>query len=1108
MSDIEHVVVLMLENRSFDSMLGWLYERPEDFAAVNVVGASSGPAYNGLQGLDLSQFVNTDPSTGMSSPPLRGTPGFTAPSVDPGETFEHVDVQFFGPDGKAKPMTGYLADFVAAMRKLKLSDDEIRLRATEVLASYTQGQLPVLNQLAKHYAVCDGWYASIPSQTNGNRAFSLCGTSMGLVNNGQLEEDPRAKQLESLLGMGIGDDRFITDTIFNFLATENVDWAVYWQTSYLPHKLSKLIDDLPYLIPVVAALGPVFPPAAGLSILLGAALIALSPYADYLAGLSADELTSCFTWRLFPRIQNIPGAGGRFHRMEEFHRQARAGTLPKFSYLEPYWTIAETTIGTTFGEQLKHLFYAMGNDYHPPSNLLLGEQFLKDVYTSLISNRQAWEKTLLVVTFDEFVGSFDHVEPPATATPPWGDGPAPPISEGPVFDFKRFGGRVPAILVSPLVAKNTVFRAPEGSAPYDHTSVIKTTMQWIGKAADFGQRTANAPAFGEVVSLSTPRTDERDLAFLDTPRKTGDPVGYGETIVLRNQSGAYLSTAVKQLKSPVGAGLPPNDILDFAVDLDLGAYYPTLGGPLPALLSLHTRAVDPSATIADGSKVLITTHEAAVSANNVLGAWSDSWDTYYYNLYLEGPYVARQDWIIHQAAPARVGQPLCYGDVIRLECAGSPGNMLSHDWRPSFGGWVMFSSWGPDTWTVAPAVHEVLPRSVARVVSWQDGFQSVAPGNVVDGSNCVVLQPGQFVVSKEDGFQTCTVGERVDGHNCVILTEGQRVVSWDDGYQTCKPGSVVDGSHVVILEAGQFVVSMDDGFQTCRKGAVVDGTTCVVLNAGDRVASNHDGFKTCKPGTPIDNRTCVILRAGQRVVSYQDGYLSCPFLEVVDGSDTVILDADQKVVSYESGYQTCKPGNIYDGQRTIILGGGDRVVSWETVFQSLQPGSVVDGSNVIVLHADQRVVSTEDGFQTCRLGRRVDNQYCVILNAGERVASWDGGVYQWCNAGSYVDGSNVVILKPGQRVVSSDTGFTACSAGSRVDGANVVIVDADQRVVSWDGGGYVWCRPGSYVDGSNVVVLDAGDRIASFEDGYHTCTPGEHLNGSTCVLLPRASRPR
>ena len=102
----------------------------------------------------------------------------------------------------------------------------------------------------------DDWFASVPSQTNPNRAFLMCATSNGMVNNGDLETNPQASEIESVLGMAIGDDRVYAPTIFNALEDAGVDWAVFWQTSYLPQKIYTLLTGPPILIPLLAAGSP------------------------------------------------------------------------------------------------------------------------------------------------------------------------------------------------------------------------------------------------------------------------------------------------------------------------------------------------------------------------------------------------------------------------------------------------------------------------------------------------------------------------------------------------------------------------------------------------------------------------------------------------------------------------------------------------------------------------------------------------------------------------------------------------------------------------------------------------------------------------------------
>jgi phospholipase C len=688
MQNIEHVVLLMLENRSFDGMLGWLYEKGAP--ALNIPVAAKGDEFRGLAGVDLSKFINTA-NDGLTSPPVRGTAGFTVPSVAPGEEFEHVNMQFFEtetptPDAVAT-MKGVLQDFVNVMKKQGYGDSAIKANAKMIMGTYTPGQLPVLNQLARHYAVSDEWFASVPSQTNPNRAFAMTGTSHGLVDNGQLETNPQAKAIEKKLGMGIGDDRFPDDTIFNAVAAANADWAVFWQASYLPHKIYTLLQDAPALGALTALLSP------ALAATLTGLLAALRPYSDYLKELSSGQLSSDYTWRLFPKVQEIPNARQHFKGIDQFHTLARAGKLPRFSYIEPLWTIAQSSVDG----KLKNLFTQIGNDYHPPGNLIVAENFVKDVYATLIANQATWNKTLLIITFDEFVGSFDHVSPPK-AVPPWGTGkPDFPTH----FSFDRYGARVPTILVSPWVQKGTVFRSPT-EVPYDHTSVISTTLKWLGqqnRLPAFGKRAENAPTFDGVLTLSEPRTDAGAIDFLNVARRTGDPVLFGDPIVLKSQGGKYLSTFSRTMKA--GTALPSDDLMGFAVDLDLAGYFPTLGEKTKATLTLRTTEPDPQAQVADGSAVLIVTLEPGIGANNFLGAWSDSHDCYYYNNYIHGGYVDNETWLVKQVD--RHGQSLLYGDKVYLENVHFKGQRLTQDTRMFQGEWITTAAQG-DHWIVEPAV--------------------------------------------------------------------------------------------------------------------------------------------------------------------------------------------------------------------------------------------------------------------------------------------------------------------------------------------------------------------------------------------------------------------
>ena len=103
--------------------------------------------------------------------------------------------------------------------------------------------------------------------------------------------------------------------------------------------------------------------------------------------------------------------------------------------------------------------------------------------------------------------------PPSGAVPPDGT----PGESG--FDFTRFGVRVPAVLVSPLIPAGTVFRVAAGAMPLDHTSVLKTVeMRWGLPALT--RRDAAAPGVGDALPLQTPRTGD-PLAGVAVPGSGG-----------------------------------------------------------------------------------------------------------------------------------------------------------------------------------------------------------------------------------------------------------------------------------------------------------------------------------------------------------------------------------------------------------------------------------------------------------------------------------------------------------------------------------------------------------------------------------------------------------
>ena len=393
---LKHIVVLMMENRSFDHMLGFLYTESGNKSPL-------GDPYEGLTGAESNPGQDGAPVPVSRATDIVRTL-YYLPGADPGEGFVATNDQLFGtgPVTGTPANNGFVADYASTLAWESQDPSWSVLpgtMATDIMTMFTPETLPVLSGLARGFAVCDHWFASVPTETMPNRAFALAATSQGHM-------DDRTKT-------------FTSPSIFGLLSQHNVSWSVYGYDS--PPLTRNNFPDL----------------------------------------TSADD--------------------SHFGLFSDFQAAAASGTLAAFSFLEPSW---EST----------------GNSQHPNYDVALGEQLILDVYTALRQGPQ-WASTLLVVTYDEHGGCYDHVPPPGGATPP-------DASVGEYgFDFTRFGVRVPTVLVSPLVQAGTVFRVPEGSTPLDHTSILKTVEQRWGLPA-LTARDAAAPGFAAVLTLGNPRGDD------------------------------------------------------------------------------------------------------------------------------------------------------------------------------------------------------------------------------------------------------------------------------------------------------------------------------------------------------------------------------------------------------------------------------------------------------------------------------------------------------------------------------------------------------------------------------------------------------------------------
>jgi phospholipase C len=429
---LDHVVVLMFENRSFDNLLGRLYQ-PGEVAS-----------FEGVLGKDLSNPVpdwaadrsgGADISYGVAA-------GMNTPGTDPGEEYPHVNTQLFGiidppanrgvlADKMAAPfnapagarqrptMDGFVTDFISAF-SAEIGRQPRYDEYAQIMTGYAPEQLPVLSAIARGFTCFDHWFCEVPSQTFANRSFFHAGSSSGYVVN---LSPPDSFPLHNT-----------AETIFERLDQQNLSWRVYCDP---PSHIS--------LTGIIHA----------------------------------------------PRLW--PYFGSRFVSTDQFLQDAADGNLPTYSFIEPNLLYGHNDMHPAFAS----LFPDTPID--PPSSMLGGEALLAKIYNAVRSASSPHGSnafnTLLVVTFDEHGGTYDHVPPPGA--PP----PHPAAAQDQMnFGFDRSGVRVPTIAVSAWIPGQTVV-----TSQYRATSVIATLRKQWQLGAPLTARDAIAADLAPLLSLDTAR---------------------------------------------------------------------------------------------------------------------------------------------------------------------------------------------------------------------------------------------------------------------------------------------------------------------------------------------------------------------------------------------------------------------------------------------------------------------------------------------------------------------------------------------------------------------------------------------------------------------------
>lgn len=433
-SYIKHVVVVMLENRSFDNVFGGLYPASENFHGLtgkeyNVVMTSPSPTTFTVWQAASPQAPWYEPVT-------------TIPNPDPGEYFEDMNVQLFGtksPNTCASPtMGGFAANYQGQSPTLDNPPHWPNVR--DIMQYYRADKLPTSFALAKTHAVSDVWFAAAPVQTLCNRTFVHTGTASknpAIPNTSRVNNEDYTQGLtwEKII-TGNFEPPVTDTTVFEMLdigagGNSPLNWKVYYHDA----PLSALCD---YVY-------------------------------KYWYDISGGNVYGYYSDNPFQGITN-------------FEWDIKHGTLATYSFIEPAY-ITNPLPGGRYcnsnhpGGSQPTISGGMNGEYGPPpGDMAYGEVLLADIYNTLMKYPAVAESTLLIVTYDEHGGLYDHIAPGQAVSPF-----SPKVSN---FNYDRYGVRVPAILIHPRMKSGAVFRPSDGqpatgtcgsfTTGLDHTSIIAT----------------------------------------------------------------------------------------------------------------------------------------------------------------------------------------------------------------------------------------------------------------------------------------------------------------------------------------------------------------------------------------------------------------------------------------------------------------------------------------------------------------------------------------------------------------------------------------------------------------------------------------------------------
>jgi phospholipase C len=331
LQNVNHIIIVMMENHSFDNYFGPLayvpgspYHSAKGNGKSRACDASDHTCVDGLNcrmprgGGELQCHNSNKSNTKGRVRAFHELSYCTGPDLDHSWDGTHREVNFRNPNKTLKSPRNN--GFVLQNALTELPDQAVN---HDAMGYYTDVDLPFYYALAQTFAINDRYFASVLGQTFPNRAYFAAGTSFGHLTTGEI-----------LGGFGHGGYKPINGTIYDLLNLQNVSWTDYF-------------SDLPYSL--------IFQPG------------------------SSHQVS-----------------------VTQFAADANAGTLPAVSFIDPSALPSQVINGSSFG-----------TDEHPPNDIRAGQYFVSTVISAL-RNSPSWNDSLLVLTYDEHGGFYDHAaEPPA-----------------------------------------------------------------------------------------------------------------------------------------------------------------------------------------------------------------------------------------------------------------------------------------------------------------------------------------------------------------------------------------------------------------------------------------------------------------------------------------------------------------------------------------------------------------------------------------------------------------------------------------------------------------------------------------------------------------------